>query len=147
MAVTDSPRRWILCSQRPSDNAKEDDKRTQKIWTVRFLTCAFLSAALMLCIYPRWSPSSAVESTEVGFTTEMTALNPMPNVSNLTVAELWRNKFLRFSFSRFYISEQCNFAYLTTLKTASSVCVYFPLCSVVIRNIHISHFPEYQSID
>ena len=39
---------------------------------------------------------------------------------NYTLNEEWRRRFLKYGFTRIHISEQCKFAYFTTLKTAST---------------------------
>ena len=38
---------------------------------------------------------------------------------NYSVNELWRNRFLEGGFTRIHMSDECGFAYFTTLKTAS----------------------------
>ena len=44
--------------------------------------------------------------------------NSTSTATNTRMIEYWRRIFLQWRFTRIYISEQCPFAYLTTLKTA-----------------------------
>ena len=56
---------------------------------------------------------------------EQTVEDPTPKqctsfAPNYQMHEHWRQRFLQIGFTRIHISEQCHFAYLTTLKTAST---------------------------
>ena len=46
-----------------------------------------------------------------------TTMTEMP--VNYTINEMWRTRFLEGGFTRIHISDECGFAYFTTLKTAS----------------------------